>query len=271
MHNFGKDCPPHGPLGAATDYPQTYDPHQLFPIARPARIAGMYGFDVWNAYELSWLEPSGKPVVALGRFTFPCQSPCILESKSLKLYCNSLNFHVFSSWAEAQSTMKKDLSKACGAPVEVALMAMQHGEQLIEPEGLCVDDLPATGFSYEPDSSLLKLKSHAGSQKLFSRLLRSNCPVTNQPDWGTICVSLDGATLDPESFLRLIVSYRKHQDFHEACCERIFSAISALCPEAAVQVSAHYTRRGGLDINPFRTNRLLNKTPEGLVKRHTRQ
>ena len=255
----------HAPLGQSVGYPTHYDPALLFPIERaPARaelgLAGnalpFQGADVWNAYEVSWLDTRGKPLVALARFTVPAASACLIESKSLKLYLNSYNQSRYAGDAAVRAQIATDLSRAAGAPVEVdLLLPHRYGEvRLGEPEGRVIDDLPVAIDTYAPDAGLLRCELGAGvvEETLVSRLLKSNCPVTGQPDWATVEVRYRGTALDPASLLRYIVSFRQHSGFHEQCVERIFVDIQARCQPEALCVHARYTRRGGLDINPWR-------------------
>lgn len=255
----------HTPLGKASDYPTQYDPHQLAPLPRALgrevlELSGNLPFtgeDVWTAYELSWLDARGKPIVAIGEFRFPCTSPHLIESKSLKLYLNSLNQERFDSRAQLVQVLQKDLSKAAGESVSVTLFTLtEYRKQgLTALPGTCIDDLETDIDAYHPDSTLLALKPADAmvEETLYSHLLRSLCPVTGQPDWATLVVQYQGAALCPESLLRYVVSYRQHQDFHEQCVERIFRDISTHCQPHRLSVHARYTRRGGLDINPWRS------------------
>ncbi len=252
------------PLGRAVTYPRYYDPSQLFPIARTQNRAALqlpgawYGADIWNAYEVSWLNEKGLPRVALARFIVPADSANLIESKSFKLYLNSFNESRFSSQQEVAATMQADLSRAAGAPVSVQLLDMAQADALAwQPlEGRCLDDLNITIESYMPEAGLLKPAPGAEviSETLVSHLLKSNCPVTGQPDWGSVQVRYTGPRIDPESLLKYIVSFRRHTEFHEHCVERMYCDIwRALRPESLF-VMALYTRRGGLDINPWRSS-----------------
>lgn len=255
----------HAPLGQTVGYPAHYDPTLLFPIERaPARdelgLVGdtlpFEGMDVWNAYEVSWLDLQGKPRVALARFEVPATSPSLIESKSLKLYLNSYNQSRYADEQAVQAQIRDDLSRAAGAAVVVDIIAPnRYGElRLGEPEGRVIDDLPVAIDTYTPDAGLLRCDPQAGvvDESLISRLLKSNCPVTGQPDWATVEVRYRGPALDPASLLRYIVSFRQHSGFHEQCVERMFVDIQARCRPEALSVHARYTRRGGLDINPWR-------------------
>jgi 7-cyano-7-deazaguanine reductase len=254
------------PLGRVVGYDANYDPGLLFPIPRQdgrqrlgldnARLP-FTGVDVWNAYELSWLDPAGKPQVAWGEFRFAATTPAIVESKSFKLYLNSLNQHCFADVTAVADTLRCDLSSCVGDGVEVELHLPTSWEQFPPqpPDGQCLDDLPVNIDRYEPAPEFLRITS-AGkivSRKLFSRLLRSRCPVTGQPDWGTVQIAYSGAEIDESGLLAYIVSFRQHQDFHEHCVERMFVDIQARCAPQQLSVYARYLRRGGLDINPYRS------------------
>lgn len=251
-------------LGRETVYPDTYDAGLLQPIPRaPGREAlGLApgalpfgGTDLWTHYELSWLMPDGRPVVAIGEILVPATSPALIESKSLKLYFNSLNFTVFADAAAFVRTVEGDLSVAAGAPVTLRLRDAGAVEAPGTLPGECIDGLPLRAVAGEPDAALLALlPGEPVEQTWHSHLLRSNCPVTNQPDWASIVIRCRGPRLDPESLLAYLVSYRRHADFHEQCVERIFTDIAAVSGARALTVYARYTRRGGLNINPFRSS-----------------
>lgn len=268
----------HSPLGQSTPYVQDYDAALLFPIARATNRAELksavrpaHGVDIWTAYELSWLNTKGKPVVAAATFVLPATSPHIIESKSFKLYLNSFNQTRFASTDEVLSTLRHDLSQASGAPVDVTLHTQDTfaDMQMAEMVGDCLDELDIEITAYEPDAELLKdacaaRGTPAGAssitETLVSHLLKSNCPVTSQPDWATLQIRYTGAPIDHEKLLRYIVSYRQHAGFHEHCVEQIFDDISRYCSPDALTVYARYTRRGGLDINPWRST--LDEAPE---------
>ncbi|MGH8419472.1 MAG: NADPH-dependent 7-cyano-7-deazaguanine reductase QueF [Pseudomonas sp.] len=260
----------HSPLGKSSEYIATYTPSLLFPIPRAAKWAELgltaetlpyRGVDFWNCYELSWLLPSGKPVVAIGEFSIPADSPNIIESKSFKLYLNSLNQTPFASKAELVATLEKDLSAAAGRPVGVRIRSLKdiEAEGIVPVPGVCVDDLDLSISSYDrPQPELLRCDdSRVVDEALHSHLLKSNCPVTSQPDWGSVAVEYRGAALDHESFLAYIVSFRQHSDFHEQCVERIFMDLQRLLKPEKLTVYARYVRRGGLDINPYRSTEKL--------------
>ncbi len=253
------------PLGKNSCYINRYDPSVLFAIARTntwqelgfsADCLPYVGVDVWNCYELSWLLPSGKPVVAIGQIIVPADSPNIIESKSFKLYLNTFNQSVYSSFAEVQALLVADLSQIAQAPVQVELKTLQAVavEGLHEPQGTCIDDLDVQLSQYEhPRLEQLACGSEQVEERLYSHLLKSNCPVTGQPDWGTVQVHYRGAALDHASLLAYLVSFRQHQDFHEQCVERIFLDLQQCLKPEFLTVSARYVRRGGLDINPYRS------------------
>jgi len=254
------------PLGKAVAYASKHDPALLFPLPRAAQRAELgiegappfTGCDVWNAYELGWLDLRGKPRVALAEFRVPADSPALIESKSFKLYLNGLSQTRMAGAEEVRQLLQRDLSAAAGAHVGVVLaMATANGAFAIEPlAGECIDDLPVEITSYgPPDPVLLAADSELrASETLVSHLLKSNCPVTGQPDWGSVQIRYSGPRIDRGGLLRYLVSYREHCGFHEQCVERIFLDLLRQCAPARLSVLARYTRRGGLDINPFRTN-----------------
>lgn len=259
----------HSVLGQSVDYDATYDPDLLFAIPRlPGRQQlglgtelPFNGWDIWNAYELSWLHPSGKPAVAWAELRIPASSPYIVESKSLKLYFNSLNQMRFDSAETAAAAIRRDVAACVVADIEVhvRLPASWSGFPIETPAGDCLDDIDIEVAAYTPQPELLRLASDALSRakvtrRLYSRLLRSRCPVTGQPDWGTVCIEYSGREIDPARLLAYIVSFRQHQDFHEHCVERMFCDISRQCAPDALTVSARYLRRGGIDINPWRSS-----------------
>ena len=252
------------PLGQVTDYPQEYSPDVLFAVPRsdapqPLGLDGdlpFHGKDLWNAWELTWLDGSGKPVVATATFAFDATSPNIVESKSLKLYLGSMAMSRFATNQALVNTLRKDLANFSGADVEVSLdrdttSQMAKIDQL---PGQCVDDLLISNNVAQVDSQLLSTGDDKVSEILHSHLLRSLCPVTAQPDIGSVVIKYFGPRIDPVSFLEYVVSYRQHQDFHEACVERMFLDIKERCQPQSLTVYARYTRRGGIDINPFRSD-----------------
>lgn len=258
------------PLGKTSAYIETYSPKLLFPISRvdnrkklyiqTSQVLPFQGVDIWNSYELSWLTPSGKPAVALAEFTIPADSACIIESKSFKLYLNSLNQTTFESAEQLQACLVKDLSHACGGNVQVTLMNLNEPSslQISQPKGLCIDTLEIAIDRYNnPTCDLLEISENQPTQaQLYSHLLKSNCPVTGQPDWGSVFISYSSDhQLDTASLLRYIISFRQHTDFHEHCVERIFMDLCHKLHPEKLEVCARYVRRGGLDINPYRSLR----------------
>jgi 7-cyano-7-deazaguanine reductase len=253
------------PLGKATGYSGEYTPDLLFAVARSdARVlAGIgpelpfAGRDIWNAWDLTWLDSTGKPVVATATITVDATSPNIIESKSLKLYLNSLAMTRYGSAEEVGGIIKKDLSQVAGSDVLVSVTSATEwtNTSVSVLPGTCIDGLdigPARGnIDASPLHSDGKEKAN---EELYSHLLRSKCPVTGQPDIGSVLVRYRGPKIDRASLLRYIVSYRQHNDFHEACIERIFVDIKNHCLPETLAVYARYNRRGGLDINPFRTD-----------------
>ncbi|CRM55046.1 NADPH-dependent 7-cyano-7-deazaguanine reductase [Pseudomonas sp. 31 R 17] len=256
----------HSPLGKSSEYISTYTPSLLFPIPRAAKWAELglsaetlpyKGVDFWNCFELSWLLPSGKPVVAIGEFSIPADSPNIIESKSFKLYLNSLNQTAFPDTHGLKETLRNDLSAAAGKPVSVRIRSLAEIEAqgVMALPGVCIDDLDINVSSYEhPRPELLRCDdSRVVEESVHSHLLKSNCPVTSQPDWGSVVVEYRGAALDHASLLAYLVSFRQHSDFHEQCVERIFLDLQRLLKPQKLTVYARYVRRGGLDINPYRS------------------
>lgn len=255
------------PLGKATRYKSEYDPQLLCPVPRRAKREEIgldadlpfSGVDIWNAYELSWLTSKGKPVVAMGEFRFPCESASLIESKSFKLYLNSFNQTRFDSFERVESVIAADLSRAAGAEVGVRLLGSDEfaGQRLVEFPGECIDGLDIAVEHYALDPTLLSGAAESGTiaeETLYSHLLKSNCLVTSQPDWASVLIRYRGGRIDREALLRYLISFRQHNEFHEQCVERIFADLMRHCRPQKLSVYARYTRRGGLDINPFRSN-----------------
>lgn len=258
------------PLGKTSSYNGVYTPSLLYPIPRQPIWQGLgidpdhlpfHGVDVWNSYEVSWLTPSGKPEVAAVEFRFPISAQSrIVESKSFKLYLNSFNQTVFRDRTEVLHTLESDLSVTAQGPVSVQLMDMAHlqGYGLENQPGMCLDDLPVTVDQYEYAPELLALAGNGKQieETVHSHLLRSNCPVTGQPDWGSVSITYSGPAIDHASLLRYLISFRQHADFHEQCVERIFLDLQRLLGSGSeLTVYARYLRRGGLDINPWRSTK----------------
>jgi 7-cyano-7-deazaguanine reductase len=217
--------------------------------------------DIWTGYELSWLDALGKPVVAVAEFFIPCTSEFIVESKSFKLYLNSLNQTRIDSVAEVEALIAKDLTRITGTDVQVnvipltaSMRAAQHLAVIAEVDGELLDDLAVAVDAYHPAPELLTTEMGIVDECLVSHLLKTNCPVTGQPDWASVVIRYKGNKIQRKNLLRYIISFREHQDFHEHCVERIFSDIARVCRPEELVVYARYTRRGGLDINPFRSS-----------------
>ncbi|NII11241.1 NADPH-dependent 7-cyano-7-deazaguanine reductase QueF [Oleiagrimonas sp. C23AA] len=257
--------PEHSPLGKSSDYPRQYDPAQLFPIPRRDKRAEIgiddgalpfSGVDIWNAYELSWLDTRGKPQVAVARFDVPADSPNIIESKSFKLYLNSFSAERLDT-ATLSQRLREDLSAAAGAPVQVELTEARDFAtlSLSEPDGIVIDTLDIAIDHYGPPcAEFLSARGAPVEERLVSHLLKSNCPVTGQPDWGSVIIAYRGPAIDHKGLLRYLISFREHNEFHEQCVERIWTDLMQRCAPSFLSVYARYTRRGGLDINPFRSS-----------------
>lgn len=288
----------HGILGEqTTDYPTEYSPETLYPIARSMGRDAIgwhdeklkVGVDWWQAFEMSWLNSQGISQVAIARFGIPASSPFIVESKSLKLYLNSINFTEFSGWDDVQALIAKDLSACVQAEVTVELFDLNDdlndkatGLLIAQPEGVCIDEALANSsekvaLTEHPDASLLAKnesdlrdseKEVGKNFSFYSNLLRSNCPVTNQPDWGTLAVSISSEKpVNTANMLRYILSFRQHNGFHEQCVEQIFADLSQYYQPSELMVRAWYTRRGGIDINPCRVSDMsLLPKPSRLIR-----
>ncbi|HBP42728.1 MAG: NADPH-dependent 7-cyano-7-deazaguanine reductase QueF [Vreelandella alkaliphila] len=252
----------HAPLGRDSAYPEHYDAGLLYPIPRAANRAPLgiedsklpfVGEDEWHAFEVSWLNNRGKPIVAVARFRLPADSPNLIESKSWKLYLNSLNQTRFESREAVQHVLVRDLAAAAGAAVSVELLAVDDAE--LAPQrlpGECLDDLDIDISDYTPSAAHLAVSEEIVEETLHSHLLKSNCPVTGQPDWGSVLIRYKGPKIDREGLLRYLIGYRQHQDFHEHCVEHIFTDLMQLAKPDELLVLARYVRRGGLDISPWR-------------------
>ena len=259
-------------LGKVATYVDRYDAALLYPLPRAAQRALIgvaerpvfLGADLWTAYELSWLNTRGKPQVALGRFVVPCESTHLVESKSLKLYLNSFNNTVFADIDAVRQTLQKDLSEAVWrggvvkSSVGVQLLSPEQyaKEKIAEMDGLSLDRLDLDCSHYQPAPELLCAASNEApvTETLYSNLLKSNCLVTGQPDWGSVSISYSGPQIDQAGLLQYIVSFRNHNEFHEHCVERMFMDIWTRCQPTKLTVYARYTRRGGVDINPWRSS-----------------
>lgn len=254
-------------LGRTAVHPDRYDPGLLFAIPRATQRRAIdigagdplpfHGVDIWNAYELSWLDARGKPEVALAEFRVPATTPNIVESKSFKLYLGGYNQERISGAGELKSRLARDLSTATGGEVAVALTMPAAFAQvgIDELEGESIDTLPVEIRSYgPPDAGYLTTAGGDADESLVSQLLKTNCPVTGQPDWASVQIRYAGARIDREGLLRYLVSFRTHADFHEHCVERIYMDLMRRCAPRRLSVYARYTRRGGLDINPWRSS-----------------
>jgi 7-cyano-7-deazaguanine reductase len=260
-------------LGKATDYSSSYDPSLLDPIPRATAreqleaiggpLPDFIGVDLWTGFEVSWLNTHGMPQVAIVEFLVPCTSVNIVESKSFKLYLNSFNQTHFESSQAVQECMTTDLSAAAQGDVEIIFyqLAEYNGFRPVsEPQGHCLDQQHIAIDCYTPNPDFLVLdetgkEDGTVTETLYSHLLRTNCPVTDQPDWASVYISYQGAKIDRAGLLKYLVSFRQHQDFHEQCVEKIYADIMQRCQPAQLDVYARYMRRGGLDINPFRSSR----------------
>ncbi|MBC7392403.1 MAG: NADPH-dependent 7-cyano-7-deazaguanine reductase QueF [Variovorax sp.] len=260
-------------LGKSSAYVDQYDPTQLFPISRATQREAMgikpgalpfFGADLWTAFELSWLNPRGKPQLAIVHFTVPCETPNIIESKSFKLYLNSFNGSTFATADAVRERLRVDVAEALwrgsdrieGIGVKLIAPDQFDTEPVHELDGLNLDRLDIECTHYQPAPELLTsdVTQMAVTETLTSRLLKSNCLVTGQPDWGSVQIRYSGPPIEQAGLLAYIVSFRNHNEFHEPCVERMFTDILRQCRPTKLAVYARYTRRGGLDINPFRTS-----------------
>ena len=247
------------PLGQKSGYPNKYAPDLLFPIPRreSREILGngdlrCHGCDIWNAWELTWLGTGGRPSIATAEFRVPAESPNLIESKSLKLYLGSFAMSLFEAPAEVRDIIAKDLSDCAGAEVSVVL---DFDSTVADFAGQCIDQLAIECSATDVDASLLEADADVVvTESLHTHLLRSLCPVTDQPDSGSLQITYTGPKINPESLLHYVVSFREHNDFHEACVERIFADVKQRCAPDKLSVYARYQRRGGIDINPFRSD-----------------
>ncbi len=266
-------------LGKTTEYTANYAPGLLHPVPRSLNRDQLelpesfpfHGVDIWHGYELSWLNSRGKPVVALARFAVPATSPNIIESKSFKLYLNSLNQTRFDSQDIVKETLENDLSKTAGSPVTVELIKPDDIQTLSYATlpGDNIDDLDISIEHYEflPDTLKQAAEGEIVEETLNSHLLKSNCLITSQPDWGSVIIDYKGPAINREKLLRYLISFRQHNEFHEQCVERIYSDIVKYCQPEKLTVQALYTRRGGLDINPFRSSDPAAKPPARRINR----
>jgi 7-cyano-7-deazaguanine reductase len=260
------------PLGEQSEYPNKYEPGLLFRIARSESrdsiISGdlpFDGCDIWNAWELTWLGANNLPIVATAEFRIPANTPYLIESKSLKLYLNSFSMSQFDNPAAVEVAIANDLTASAGGPVSVLVEPVESTENkpVSRLPGFCLDTLAVECRHWEVDAALLRIESeNIVNEELYSHLLRSLCPVTSQPDIGSLAIRYEGPKIDRESLLQYIVSFREHNDFHEACIERMFVDLQERCKTQKLSLYARYQRRGGIDINPFRSN--FEKRPRNL-------
>lgn len=258
-------------LGQKTEYSNQYDPSLLQPVPRSLNRDDLQlgeslpfqGCDIWTLYELSWLNEKGLPQVAIGEVSIPATSANLIESKSFKLYLNSFNQTQFASWDEVERVLVKDLSQCAGEEVSVTVRSVVDytDSVIVTMNGECIDDQDIEITSYDFDRTLIEnaATGEVVEESLHSHLLKSNCLITNQPDWGSVEIQYKGKQIDREALLRYLVSFREHNEFHEQCVERIFTDIMEFCQPETLTVYARYTRRGGLDINPYRSN--VNSQP----------
>ena len=262
-------------LGQKTEYASQYDRTLLQPVPRALNRDGLgitqnqpftIGADIWTAYEISWLNEKGLPQVAIADIYLDYQSQNLIESKSFKLYLNSFNQSKFADFNAVQQTMQRDLSECAQGDVKVRLnpVAVYDSQKINHLQGDCIDEQDIQITSYEFNADWLKdcVSDEIVEEKLVSHLLKSNCLITNQPDWGTLHIHYVGKKIDHEKLLRYVVSFRQHNEFHEQCVERIFCDLMHYAKPEKLTVYARYTRRGGLDINPFRSN--FENLPENL-------
>lgn len=262
-------------LGQKTEYASQYDRTLLQPVPRALNRDGLgitqnqpftIGADIWTAYEISWLNEKGLPQVAIADIYLDYQSQNLIESKSFKLYLNSFNQSKFADFNAVQQTMQRDLSECAQGDVKVRLnpVAVYDSQKINHLQGDCIDEQDIEITSYEFNADWLKdcVSDEIVEEKLVSHLLKSNCLITNQPDWGTLHIHYIGKKINHEKLLRYVVSFRQHNEFHEQCVERIFCDLMHYAKPEKLTVYARYTRRGGLDINPFRSN--FENLPENL-------
>ena len=257
-------------LGKETQYSFTYDPNKLFPVPRSKKRLDIaikdnnlpfYGFDIWNHYEVSWLNSKGKPMVALAEIIYACDTPNLIESKSMKLYFNSLNNTKFNDLTELTAIIQKDLSERVGGEVIIKIISLNDFKEdkvYRSLEGIYLDELDVECSAYTVEPEFLTTEDFTVEETLCSDLLKSNCLVTGQPDWGSVQISYKGKKINHANLLKYIVSFRDHIEFAEHCIERMFMDIMQRCKPSELTIYGRYTRRGGLDINPYRTTKKVN-------------
>lgn len=273
--------PEHSELGHSSEYDSQYNPERLFAISRDIKRKELgidpnklpfYGFDCWNHYEVSWLNEKGKPVVAMAEIIYDCATPYLIESKSLKLYFNSFNNTPFKNSEAVQLTIERDLAPRLGKEAQVRIFSLKEQELAkiqLAPSGECIDELDVECSVYLVEPNYLAVEEKQVDEVLYSDLLKSNCLVTNQPDWGSVHIAYTGKQINREGLLKYLVSFRNHNEFHEQCIERIFVDIMHCCKPEKLTVYGRYTRRGGLDINPYRSTEKTQ--PQKLNQRLIRQ
>lgn len=252
------------PLGKTTVYHGEYAPQLLYPIARQlGRDATginhpkpFQGVDIWNAYELSWLDAQGKPQIAMAEFRIPDTSTYLIEAKSFKLYLNSFNQTKFENAAEVTALLQKDLSAVADAEIAIKLWLPKDfsAQRIHSVSGICLDDINISVNIYQPHPEFLMTEPSKVSETVYTNLFQSNCPVTQQPDWAEVLIRYAGKKIQHEGLLKYLISFRQHYEFHEQCAERIFMDIWRQCAPEKLTVYLRFTRRGGMDINPFRSN-----------------
>lgn len=262
-------------LGKSVGYSTFYDSSLLFPLLRQSKrdelgigaTLPFTGFDLWTHYEVSWLNAKGKPVVAIAEIIYPCESLNMIESKSMKLYFNSFNQTKFKDISNIQATISRDLTHAVGMPVQVTVTDLLNAtNQTLHArmEGTYLDHLDVSCTAYSIDSKLLSTRDNVVTETLCSNLLKSNCLITNQPDWGSVQIRYTGPQIDHGGLLQYLVSFRQHNEFHEQCIERIFVDIMNCCHPEDLMVYGRYTRRGGLDINVLRSKHSVDLAESNL-------
>lgn len=267
-------------LGKQSTFDSSYNPNRLYPIPRAGKRQEIgidpnklpfIGFDCWNHYEVSWLNEKGKPMVGIGEIFYDCQSPKLIESKSLKLYFNSFNNTKMKSIESLENTIKRDLEARVEAAVSVKIYPLEQATHYASTHtlrGECLDHLDVDCSVYLVEPTFLKVEDKVVEEVLYSDLLKSNCLVTNQPDWGSVQIAYAGKKINREGLLKYLVSFRNHNEFHEQCIERIFVDIMTHCKPERLSVYGRYTRRGGLDINPYRStgNTVLDGKNHRLIR-----
>ena len=255
----------HLSLGKTAHYPEQYDASLLHRVTRKlgrdliglAEKLPFIGEDLWNSYEFSWLNMSGKPQVAILQCRVPVDSPNLIESKSFKLYLNSFNQSQFADQDAVQQRLSADLSHCAGAEVKVTLQSVYREQPSLRVQqlaGECLDHIEVTITDYQPNSDYLRISDQTEAATVYSHLLKSNCLITDQPDWASVVIKYQGPKIEREGLLQYLISFRQHNEFHEQCVERIFMDVMQHCQPQKLTVLARYNRRGGLDINPFRSN-----------------